>query len=313
MVMFKHVFMALLLVIGMISGAIGAEPAKPEQPQAADETAIQQVIEAYVDAYNKGDAAAVAAFWSDDAEYVSPSGERFKGRKEIQGSLEKTFAENKNAKLEVTVSSMEFPSADKAVERGTATITVPDTDPDTSLYVAEYGKKDGKWKLTSVQEEEVCLAYPHLKELEWLIGEWIDPDEDSSVQTTFEWTKNKSFITGSFVVRVGDEVDLQGTQVIGWDPVHKTIRSWVFDSKGGFGQGNWLKQGNEWIAEMKSVLSSGEKACAVNIYTYIDGNSFSFQSIGREIGGQPAPNIEPVVVERAQPQESADSAPEEVK
>ena len=29
------------------------------------------------------------------------------------------------------------------------------------------------------------------------------------------------------------------TQRIGWDPAAKQIRSWEFDSEGGFGEGTW--------------------------------------------------------------------------
>ena len=50
-----------------------------------------------------------------------------------------------------------------------------------------------------------------------------------------------------------------------------------------------------------SVLSTGEKASAINTYTYVDDNIFTFQSVGREIGGEPMPDIEAVTVVRKQP------------
>ena len=43
--------------------------------------------------------------------------------------------------------------------------------------------------------------------------------------------------------------DLEGTQVIGWDPAAGTIRSWMFDSDGGFGEGTWSKKDNSWIVK----------------------------------------------------------------
>ena len=90
-------------------------------------------------------------------------------------------------------------------------------------------------------------------------------------------------------------------QVIGWDPVAKTIRSWVFDSQGGFGEGTGSRKGNEWVVKLSSVLSTGEKASAINTYTYVDDNMFTFQSDGREVGGEPMPDIEAVTVVRKQP------------
>jgi hypothetical protein len=146
----------------------------------------------------------------------------------------------------------------------------------------------------------VASSYEHLKELEWLIGDWVDADESATVETTYQWARDKSFIGGSFTVNIQGRLDLQGTQVIGWDPVGKSIRSWVFDSKGGFGEAVWTKQGNQCLAKASMVLASGEKASAINIYSYLDDDTFTFQSIGRERGGELLPNIEEVKVVRKQ-------------
>jgi uncharacterized protein (TIGR02246 family) len=304
MVMINRRARATLLLIGAILLiALNPAAAQEQQEQSPDEAAIRQAVQSYVEAFNKGDASAVASHWSEDAEYVSPSGDRFKGRKKIEAFMKKFFSENKDLKIQTSLFAVRFPSADRAIETGTATVTRAGQSPEQSIYIAEYAKKDGMWKLTSVKEEEVSAGYEHLKDLEWLIGEWIDQDEEAMLDTTYKWSRNKSFITGSFTVFIGGKVDLQGTQVIGWDPVGKTIRSWVFDSQGGFGQGVWFKSGNQWIAESSSVLSRGEKASAMNIYTYVDDNTFTLQSIGRQVGGEPLPNIDEVVIVRKQPVE----------
>ena len=76
--------------------------------------------------------------------------------------------------------------------------------------------------------------------------------------------------------------DLEGTQVIGWDPAAGTIRSWMFDSDGGFGEGTWSKKDNSWIVKFNQVLPDGRKASATNIYTLIDGTrSPGSRSAGR--------------------------------
>ena len=35
--------------------------------------------------------------------------------------------------------------------------------------------------------------------------------------------------------------------MIGYDPVKGRLRSWVFDSEGGFGEGSWRQEGNKWL------------------------------------------------------------------
>jgi uncharacterized protein (TIGR02246 family) len=293
-----------LVIVAILVAILSPVASYGQQKPAPEEAAVRQAVQSFVDAFNNGDATAVASHWSDDGRYVAPTGDSFKGRKEIEEAFKAFFARNKGLQIKVSSSSIRFPSPNRAVETGKATVTRPDQTSEETQYVAAYVKKGGAWKLTSVEEEESPVplpGYEHLKELEWLIGEWIDKDENATLDTVYQWTRNNSFITGSFTIDVQGKLDLQGTQVIGWDPVTKTIRSWVFDSQGGFGQGTWSKNGNQWVVESSSVLSTGEKASSINTYTYVDQNTFTFQSTGREIGGELVPDIEAVTVVRKQP------------
>jgi len=92
--------------------------------------------------------------------------------------------------------------------------------------------------------------------------------------------------------------DFQGTLVIGWDPVAKSVRSWMFDSDGGFGEGTWTRDGNRWTVKFNQTLADGREGSATNIYTHLDANSFTWQSIDRKVAGQPLPNVGEVKVIR---------------
>jgi hypothetical protein len=147
--------------------------------------------------------------------------------------------------------------------------------------------------------EEVS-HYEHLKELEWMIGEWVDEGEEATITTVCKWTKNRNFMTRSFTVTFAEGLELEGTQVVGWDPVARQIRSWMFDSEGGFGQGRWTRQGNRWVVKASQVLKGGRRASAINVLTYVDQNTFTWQSIGREIAGELQPNVPEVTIVRKQ-------------
>ena len=69
-----------------------------------------------------------------------------------------------------------------------------------------------------------------------MVGKWIDKDatDNVDVETDCNWTKNKNFLTRAYKVTIGDHIDMSGMQIVGWDPAAKTIRSWTFDSNGGF-------------------------------------------------------------------------------
>ena len=145
--------------------------------------------------------------------------------------------------------------------------------------------------------EEVS-HHQYLKDLEWMIGEWVDEDESSSIKTVCAWTKNRNFITRAFTLSSEGEVVLEGTQVIGWDPDRKQIRSWMFDSEGGFGEGLWRKKGNQWIVKSSQVLKGGKRASAINVTTLVDDKTLKWRSIGREIDGEMLPNIPEVTIVR---------------
>ena len=111
----------LLSILVLCSGSPGI--AGQTQPAANDDAGVRAAAAAYCAAYNRGDAKAVAQFWSDKGEWISPSGQRVQGRAAIQKELESLFAENKGQRLEVVVSSVRFIHPQVAVEEGRVHVT----------------------------------------------------------------------------------------------------------------------------------------------------------------------------------------------
>jgi uncharacterized protein (TIGR02246 family) len=290
------------LLLGLLFSAVTVGNALSADTAAADEEAIRKNAAAYVEAYNRRDAKAVAGFWSPDAVYiVRTTGEQLVGREAIEREFTAAFKEKDAVKLAASVESVQFISPNVAVERGKATMAGPDKSSEETLYTAVHVKRDGKWLLDRITEEEVPVVlsnYEKLKELEWMIGDWVDDDEEDSVQTTCQWTKNKNFIVRSFTVSVKDRIEMAGMQVIGWDAATKRIRSWVFDSDGGFGEGVWQRKGNRWSIKTTGVLPDGKKSSAVNILTYVDKDRFTWQSVNREVDGEPLSNVDEFAVIR---------------
>jgi uncharacterized protein (TIGR02246 family) len=292
----KVVMVGLTMMAWGLASAVGAEADR----QAADEAAIREAVESYVAAFNQGDAKALAAMWSPEAVYTDPfSGEQVFGREAIEKQFAAIFAEANGAKLEATTDAIQFVSPNVAVEQGTAKVIRPDQAPEETEYTAVYVKRDGQWLLDRVSEEDVVVVpsnYEQLKELEWIIGRWVDQDEQAAVVTECNWTRNNNFITRSFTVQFRDRIDVAGMQIIGWDPAAKQIRSWVFDSDGGFGEGKWTRKGDRWYIQQTGVLPDGRKSSAVHIITRVDDGTCTLQAVNRTVDGELLPNIEEVQI-----------------
>lgn len=293
-----RVILTGLVVACSLPVCLGAE----DSPQARDEAAIRKAVESYVAAFNRGDAKALASLWLPEAVYTNRlTGEQVVGREAIEKQFSSIFADAKGIKLEAATDSVQFISPNVAVEYGQAKILQADQPPEESEYTAVYVKRDGKWLLDRVTEEELPVVksnYEHLKELEWMVGTWVDEGQQGRVETTCQWTKNRNFITRSFTLSVRDRIDMAGMQIIGWDPAAKQIRSWVFDSDGGFAEGTWSKKGKAWHIQAVGTSPDGSKSSAVNIITYVDDNTFTWQSVNRVAGGELLPNVDEVVVVR---------------
>jgi len=282
----------------------------------AEIEAIHQRAVAYVAAYNQHDAQALAGLWADDAVYLNrDTGEPIEGRAAIAKMFADMFQTGDASQLSVTIQSVRLITPDVAIEDGTAEITPADGEPTTSTYTAIHVKKDGAWYLNSVRETDVPTPTPpdhgELAQLEWLLGDWVDEAEDATVSTSWQWAKNERFLTGNFSVSVDDQVEMEGTQVIGWDPVAGQIRSWVFDSEGGFGEGVWRRVGGDWIVDSTTTLSDGSQGSATNIYTPVDDNTFVWKSVDREIDGESQNDIEQIPVHRQVAGASSDVTPEQ--
>jgi hypothetical protein len=104
-----------------------------------------------------------------------------------------------------------------------------------------------------------------------------------------------------FTVRIAGEDLMQGEQRIGWDPAQKVIRSWMFESEGGFAEATWQQNGNQWIVVMNGTNSEGQPASATAIFTIIDEEMLTWQYRNLVIGNEIREDIEPVVLMRRPP------------
>ena len=295
----KRVLLCLLMIGGaIVDWSWGQTPGE----SSADESAIRKADEAYVTAFNNHDAKALADAWSPEAVYLSRvTGAEVVGRAAIAEQFTALFEGQPEVKLDLSVKSIQFVSPNVAVELGTAKTVAPNAAPEEIEYSAVFVRRDGLWlldRVTDTASESAPSSYEQLKPLEWMIGSWVDKDDNVDIRTECQWTKNRSFITRSFTVAVQGEINMSGMQIVGWDPAAKTIRSWTFDSDGGFAEATWTCKKDCWFIHNRGVLTDGRKASMVNVIKPVDQNSFTWQTVERTAGDELLPNINEALIVR---------------
>jgi uncharacterized protein (TIGR02246 family) len=295
--------MRTLVLLAVCCGAL--LPGKAfAQADLKPEAAIRAAIDSYVDAYNRGDVDAVLSHWADDAEYLLSTGQRVQGRDALRNVFTDALAEETRAAIEVPNSHVRVLSDTVATEEGVARIVRPGEPAEETSYLAIYVKQGDAWKLTTVRETEVAptpvsAAAEQLQQLEWLVGEWTDESDSAKVSSSVRWSGNNAFLVYAFKAEAQGVDALEGTQVIGWDPIRGVIRSWIFDSDGGFGEGEWVKDNDRWVVNVEQTLPDGRIARATNVYTVAEDSKYTWHSFNRSIDGESMPNIDDVTIVRA--------------
>jgi uncharacterized protein (TIGR02246 family) len=281
-----------------------AAPAKAGEKEV--EAAINESARRFVAAYNRHDAKAIAAGFTATAEFVTEDGMSIHGREAIERHFVAVFATAPKAHLELKVESARLVKSDVAVEEGRVEFTAaPGAALESSRYVAVHINQEGQWLLARARdfpaEAEVQSNYEHLRELEWLVGEWIQEDEASLIGTTCKWVDHKNFLLQDFTIRIGALDPITGSTRIGWDPQTQQIKSWTFDSEGGYSEALWTRGENRWVLKARGVTRSGRTFSGTSIVRQVDDGTMSWESHDRVEGGVLVPDRPPIVIKRRPP------------
>jgi uncharacterized protein (TIGR02246 family) len=271
-----------------------------------DEQSVRAGAIAYTKAFNAHDAKSLAALFALKAEFVDEDGNTIKGREAIEKEFTELFRQKPKTMIEIQVSSVRMLTPNIAVEEGTVRTTpAPDEPVSVSSYLAVNLKIDGKWLVGSVKDfdssNSELTAHDHLMELAWLVGDWVDESPDATVKSSCKWADSGNFLLQQFEVQVSGSISIKGTMRIGWDPVAKQFHSWVFDSEGGFSEGLWVRDGNDYVVKSHGVTSAGAIASATGIYRNIDKDTITWQQHDRVLAGQRAEDIDEVIIKRRPP------------
>ncbi|HVS37535.1 MAG TPA: SgcJ/EcaC family oxidoreductase [Gemmataceae bacterium] len=279
--------------------AAAKDKAPDDNARPADQEAVRAAVKEFIKVFEKGDAKALAALFTEEGEYVSNDGATLRGRAAMEDGYAQFFKKNTDMQLEVSVDSIRFVSQDNAVLEGSARSykTGKPGDPTLSRISALYVREKGQWLLAMLREwpDEGTT----LEDVDWLIGTWESKSDAAEVRTTYEWEDGKKFLRARFTIKEkGKDEVLSGTQLIGRDPRTGQLHSWLFESDGGFGEADWTWDGKAWTLDASGVEPDGDEVTATNILTPLGKDSFTWQSTNRTVDDEDVTDIAPVKVVR---------------
>jgi uncharacterized protein (TIGR02246 family) len=282
-------FILLTAALALAPLAASAEN-EPSSPVAA-------VTQAYQEAFNTGRADQLAALHTKDAEWIDSDGRAYSGRDAIRAVLAKAFAAAPGRTIEFAVDKVRPVGDDVILETGSAVVTSPDGERSVTAYTTVYAKDGDQWRIAQVTETAPAVSpspASQLAALRWLAGTWQGENSRRPVTLEIAEAQNGNFLTITYAFGANGE-DGTSTEVVGYDAAEDRVRSWTFDSAGGFSEAAWQPDGPNWLLVSKSVNPDGTRASSqLEIRPAADGRSFTVEGYNRESGGIPMPKLGPI-------------------
>ena len=289
------------VVSGLSVSSTTLAQAVADAPTALDKAIVTEA-DATVKAFNGGDAAALARLFSPTGELVDENGNVFTGTQAITELFTQFFEKFPKAVLEMEVTSTRPLGDEIAVEEGVRRITANEgTSAAQIRYVVVREKAGDRWPIVSYREfadDPAPTPREMLAALEWMVGEWVDESPEGRTSIAFRWSDDGNFLLGDYSVSVGGEVVAASTQRIGWDSIEGRLRSWTFDSDGGFTEGEWLAGDDEWIVRSEATMPDGTSGSATMTVKLQDPDHFVVESTDRVVGGAEEPDFKLVVARK---------------
>lgn len=280
----------LALALFTSSGLRAQEEAAPEI------SGLAKSAEDYVVAYNKKDAAAIAALFTEDGEMCDLNGEDLiSGRDEIKAHYEEVFANKDAPSAAVEVDSVRLVAPNLAIEDGTVHLTPPgeNAPPRSTQYTAVLLKgSDGTWQIASTRSlRDATDTAGQLADLEQVLkGDWTTTNDGVRLDLAFGWDESGKFLSGEMLTSTADAPPQAGTIRIGWDAAKKSIASWIFDAKGGVSQGVWTKTDDGWLIRTEGTTGDGETMTANQELTTEGKNTLLWSVTNKVLDGEKQPD-----------------------
>jgi uncharacterized protein (TIGR02246 family) len=281
-----------------------AEAAAPaSSTTAADENSVRETLAAYVAAYNQKNAAKLVEFFTPEGTLIDSENVATRGREAIAQEFSEAFAERTTYTLEAKIDLVRLITPDVAQATGVARLVSPKEATIANQFAALLARQGGVWKIVEIRDYPApagsVTPYERLKELEWMVGDWVDESEDAQVSSTVRWGQGKGFLIRDYSVQVKGEPTTSGLMIIAWDPQTAQIKSSIFNADGSRGEGSWTRAAeNQWVVKAHGSTADGRPTSATQVITLVNKDALKTSSIDRVIGEEIVRDLEDIIMVR---------------
>jgi uncharacterized protein (TIGR02246 family) len=279
-------------------------PSPKQDLNAAQVEPIRANSAAMMSAFNAGKADSVASMFLPTAELIDETGSLYKGQQEIQGVLNAFFEKFPGVQLSKEIESIRVVGP-AVIEEGTRILTANASQASAKFrYIDVWVQAGSEWKIAShreIADDPVPTPNRYLQAVAWLEGSWINEGADGTVDIQFQWSEDENFLLGEFTMSDASGVTRKSTQRIGWDAQAGNIRSWLFDSDGGFSEGVWAVVEDGAVVKSTSVNPDGTSASATLTLKPLDKDHFTFSGTERIVDGNREPSFELTITRSLKP------------
>jgi uncharacterized protein (TIGR02246 family) len=138
-----------VILVSVILGLSNASAR--EQKKTDDEAAVQDAVKHYVEARERGDAAALSGLFTADADQLVSSGEWRRGRDElVRGTL--ASSKSNAGTRTITLKTIRFPAADVAIADGEYLIGASQGAAARNMWTSfVLVRSQGRWKISAIR------------------------------------------------------------------------------------------------------------------------------------------------------------------
>ncbi|MEM6689257.1 MAG: nuclear transport factor 2 family protein [Planctomycetota bacterium] len=260
------------------------------------EDALRRELKAYSNAINERDFDSIASMLHPSVVYKDISLDiSATGREAFLAQVKDALSQSDDV-LTASIESIEMEGTTKATIRGVNGLgPADDTTPQFAFEVVAELEGDS-WLIKSIVEEDLEPGPDSgplgIDQIAWLEGTWQGSGGDKTVSQV-RYLPGRKFMIRTFAKDGQNE----GFQVIGFDNVEQSIRSWSYFADGSFGEATWKVDGEKSRIKSLQRLADGQLASGTYVLQQISEDELTVQLVGHEIGGQPMPNA-PIVTAR---------------